>query len=162
MQAALKYFGVSDNELTGSIPDLAGATGLLFFSASHNQLTGTIPSLATLTHLIAIGVDYNELSGNAPAVPSPDSLLAGGSRLCPNKLMPSDDPDWDAATGVTPWYSACDAIFANGLTTDDAANGSGDQTSPSFAQPSPVPRWNTRSLGRVSPAGIDGSAASRS
>lgn len=106
----LSYFSVSDNQLTGSIPALAGLTNMWFFAAFGNQLTGPIPSLAGLTNLQAFNVGANQLSGSLPSVPSPtNSLVAGGSQLCPNNLSHTADAAWDAATGETPWYTNCGA-----------------------------------------------------
>jgi hypothetical protein len=34
-------------------------------------------------------------------------LLAGRSSLCPNFLNHTPDPNWDAATGESPWYTNC-------------------------------------------------------
>lgn len=43
-------------------------------------------------------------------------MQAGQSRLCPGTLDPVPDPAWDAATGVSPWFSACaDALFEDGF-----------------------------------------------
>lgn len=104
----LQTFEVAGNQLTGSIPDLTGLASLKYFDVRANQLTGTIPSLAGLTNLQNFKVLYNLLSGPIPAVPSPtNALTADGSSVCPNKLVPSADAAWDAATGSTPWYSAC-------------------------------------------------------
>jgi hypothetical protein len=65
--------------------------------------------------LHAIVVDHNQLSGPPPATQSPSQLSDTSSVLCPNPLTPTPSAVWDAATGVTPWYSACDPIFANGF-----------------------------------------------
>jgi hypothetical protein len=47
------------------------------------------------------------LTGNVPSVPSPNALVAGSSILCPNFLNHTPDPNWDAATGHSPWYTSC-------------------------------------------------------
>ncbi len=117
---SLQYFYVQGNQLTGSIPSLAGLTSLHYFHVSANHLTGSIPSLAGLTSLEGFRVNGNRLTGTPPAVPSPSALLPGGSTLCPNQLSsPSPtDAEWDAATGVTPWWQDCidpDFIFASGF-----------------------------------------------
>jgi Leucine-rich repeat (LRR) protein len=113
--ANLSVFEADLNRLSGPIPGLNGLTALYLFKADHNQLSGPIPSLATLTGLINFEVDHNGLSGDPPAPPS--QLDLGGSTICPNPLHPPDPSGdihvWDAATGVTPWYSACDPVFAN-------------------------------------------------
>jgi len=63
--------------------------------------------LQGLTNLQSFVVSGNQLTGNVPSIPSPNALVAGGSSLCPNFLTHTLDPAWDAATGVTPWYSNC-------------------------------------------------------
>jgi hypothetical protein len=105
----LDTFYVHDNKLTGSIPDLSGAPNLLQFDVSENQLTGSIPSLDGLTKLNVFHVENNQIIGDVPPVPSPNSLLAGVSGLCPNYLNHTPEPAWDAATGTTPWYADCTA-----------------------------------------------------
>jgi hypothetical protein len=103
----LFYFWVQRNQLTGTIPALTGLTSLIDFEVNNNQLTGTIPALTGLTNLGAFIVNNNQLTGNVPSVPSPNALAAGGSSLCPNFLIHTQDPAWDAATGDTPWFVSC-------------------------------------------------------
>jgi hypothetical protein len=103
----LNFFSVARNQLTGAIPALTGLTNLQFFAADENQLTGAIPALTGLTNLQRFLVSTNQLTGNVPSVPSPSALVAGGSSLCPNSLNHMPDAAWDAATGVTPWYTDC-------------------------------------------------------
>ena len=106
----LQLFQVGTNRLTGSIPSLTGLTNLQRVDVRDNQLVGSIPSLTGLTSLMNFFVSSNQLTGNVPSVPSPNALVAGGSRLCPNLLSPTPDPAWDAATGVTPWYANCGGV----------------------------------------------------
>lgn len=73
---------LSANELTGEIPDISGLTALGVFRVSGNQLSGTPPD-------------------------APVNLADGGSWLCPNLLHETQDLDWDAATGQTPWSIGC-------------------------------------------------------
>ncbi len=114
---ALYLFDLSDNHIGGGIPALSNLPLLASFNVSDNQLTGHLPSLAGLTNLHSFYVSDNQLGGPAPALPSPNALTANGSRLCPNLLQPSTSPEWDAATGTTPWYLNCadDTIFRNGF-----------------------------------------------
>jgi Leucine-rich repeat (LRR) protein len=107
----LNFFDVSKNRVTGSIPTLSGLTVLLIFDVSANQLTGSIPSLDGLAALQRLAIDDNQLSGALPVVPSPSSLLAEFSRLCPNQLTVSPDADWDAATPGTTWDVDCTAAL---------------------------------------------------
>lgn len=106
-QSALFDFRANDNQLSGVIPMLNEAPNLHYFYVNNNQLTGEIPSLDALTNLWQINLSDNQLSGNPPN--APDSLLAGGSKLCPNKLVsPSaSDSEWDTATAESPWSANC-------------------------------------------------------
>ncbi len=103
---ALQFFNVNGNQLSGPIPSLSGLSALQNFAADGNQLTGSIPDLSGLLALNLIDVGNNQLSGLIPAAPSAN-LAGGQSILCSNTLTATPDPDWDKATGVTPWYSAC-------------------------------------------------------
>ncbi len=113
--ANLNTFSVNSNQLTGLIPSLAGLSNLQSFDARNNHLSGSIPSLSGLFALTQFYVGGNELHGSPPGPPETNRLANGGSVICPNPLDPINDPAWDMATGVTPWYSACDPIFSNGL-----------------------------------------------
>ena len=134
--ASLRYFIVHNNQLGGSIPPLGGLGDLEAFSAGYNQLTGTIPTLTgegldalrrfrvnnnrltgtipdlTGLQLTAFMVGNNQLTGNPPA--PPQTLAANDSNLCFNNLSKPypDSPAWDAATGSTPWWRACDVAVA--------------------------------------------------
>ena len=105
--AALQFFNAGGNQLSGSIPALAGLTHLATFAVHGNQLSGAMPALYGLTALTGIDVGGNQLTGNVPVVPNPDNLQAGASVLCGNAFTATPDANWDAATGTTPWYSAC-------------------------------------------------------
>lgn len=104
---ALQFFNASNNRLSGSIPALTGLANLATFNVHANQLSGTMPSLNGLAALTGIDVGGNQLSGNVAVVPNPNNLQAGASVLCGNAFSATPDANWDAATGVTPWYSAC-------------------------------------------------------
>lgn len=104
---SLYWFEVGTNQLSGSIPSLQGLTSLQYFYVDNNQLSGSIPSLQGLTSLQSFLVNNNQLSGPMPGAPQPNDLMAGYSRLCPNDLNPTPDSDWDAATGITPWFTDC-------------------------------------------------------
>jgi hypothetical protein len=104
----LRSFVAYNNQLTGSIPSLSGLASLQDFSVFNNQLIGVLPSLAGLSQLQYFRVEQNQLSGPVPAVPSPvNALQPGGSGLCFNRLSPSVNTAWDAATGSTPWSAGC-------------------------------------------------------
>ncbi|HET9033076.1 MAG TPA: hypothetical protein VFN25_09235 [Dokdonella sp.] len=114
---ALFEFDLSDNHITGGIPSLANLPTLASFNVSDNELGGSIPSLLALNNLQSFYVSGNQLGGNMPAVPNPSALVDNQSRLCPNFLLPSTSPEWDAATGTSPWYQDCsnDIIFRDGF-----------------------------------------------
>ena len=104
--AALEYFNASGNALNGAFPPLAGLANLRGFFVQNNALSGAIAPLSGLENLQSFYVFGNQLSGPVPA-PAPPRLAAGDSRLCPNLLDRIDNAGWDAATGVTPWWSDC-------------------------------------------------------
>ncbi|MEZ5607033.1 MAG: IPTL-CTERM sorting domain-containing protein [Burkholderiaceae bacterium] len=110
---SLRAFSAADNQLTGSIPSLVGQGlgALRRFRVHRNQLTGPIPDITGLS-LESFAVGFNRLTGPVPTAPA--TLLAGESNLCPNNLSKpyADSPAWDAATGSTPWWSACDVAVA--------------------------------------------------
>jgi len=108
----LEIFDVDGNQLSGTIPALTG-TDLYDFKVGSNQLTGTIPSLSGLSHLRVFQVGNNLLNGSIPQVPTPGNLTPGFSSLCPNSLAFTPDAKWNAATGLTPWYSTCAAAESN-------------------------------------------------
>lgn len=97
----------SGNQLAGTIPSLDGMPNLQDFDVTNNQLSGTIPSLANLQQLNWFDVAGNQLTGPPPAVPVPNGLIHGNSSLCPNLLDPVPSAEWDAATGMSPWYQNC-------------------------------------------------------
>lgn len=100
----LAFVSLHDNELDGPIPPLTGLIKLKSFYVQFNHLTGGIPSLAGLESLEALHLGDNRLTGGVPPVPSPNHLLDGGSQLCPNPLAHVENPAWDAAVGLSPWY----------------------------------------------------------
>ena len=66
--ASLFRFDAGNNRLTGSIPSLGAVSSLSEFSVAANYLTGPIPSLSGLTNLTAFNVAGNQLSGSIPAL----------------------------------------------------------------------------------------------
>ncbi|MDR3385729.1 MAG: leucine-rich repeat domain-containing protein [Rudaea sp.] len=103
----LQVFAVDDNQLSGPLPTLVGLGNLQQFAAATNSLSGTLPALTGLANLQTFEVGNNRLSGNIPALPSPNGLSPGLSSLCPNALNFTLNSGWDAATGLSPWYSTC-------------------------------------------------------
>jgi hypothetical protein len=88
---------------------------MIYLFVDGNEFFGTVPSFDALVNLNGVKIGHNAFAGDVPDVPSPDLLYDGYSELCPNAFTPSDNPAWDAATGVTPWYSACDSVFTDGF-----------------------------------------------
>jgi len=116
----LQFAIFNDNQFSGEVPPFDGLASLQWYSVSTNQLSGSIPSLAGLAALSGFYVDYNQLSGVPPALPSPSSLGQYGAALCPNALDQVDSADWDAITGLTPWYQECvaaptESVFSDGF-----------------------------------------------
>jgi Leucine-rich repeat (LRR) protein len=116
----LIYFIADRNQLTGSIPSLSGMTKLQLFFVGLNQLSGSIPPLSDLSSLGGFSVGSNNLTGPVPALPASFNSVDSAT-LCPNPLdttsQPSIDPEWDTATGYSPWWavptatSRCDEVF---------------------------------------------------
>ena len=58
---------VSDNQLSGTIPDLSALIGLMTLNLRDNQLSGTIPdSLSSLLSLTTLNLGENRLTGAIP------------------------------------------------------------------------------------------------
>ena len=118
---SLQSIDLSGNQLSGNIPALTGLAQLQNLWLQNNRLSGSLPSFAGLSALTGVDVGNNLLTGAITAVPSPNNLIAGNSRLCPNALTTSIDTAWNAATGVTPWSRDCTTNFT--VTPVAAANG---------------------------------------
>jgi len=135
---SLSYFSVARNYLSGSIPPLVGLRALRTFDASANVLTGPIPPIDDLGALRNLYLESNQLIGPPPAVPNPSNLVSAGSSLCPNRLTPVIDTAWDAATGDSPWYYACQPrtlyVALNPARLLDTRVGSGNTTVDGVAQ----------------------------
>ena len=109
---ALQFFNLHGNQLTGSIPALTTLAALKNIDVGANQLSGTLPSLNGLSALNAVDVGGNQLTGLLPGVPNPGALVSGATVLCGNTFTATASADWDRATAVTPWYSACGLTLA--------------------------------------------------
>ncbi len=86
----LRYAAFDDNEITGSVPSLAGLTLLEYFSISGNALDGTVPPLTGLTALREFNVANNQLDGPLPSLAGLTALqyfYAYGNRF--TGLIPS-------------------------------------------------------------------------
>ena len=63
---SLTTLDLSDNQLSGTIPDLSSLTQLQNLYLGDNQLSGTIPDLSSLTQLQNLYLGDNRLSGTIP------------------------------------------------------------------------------------------------
>ncbi len=70
----LEVFSVSSNNLSGMIPSLAGLTSLRLFVAGGNHFTGPLPPLAGLGNLQYFSVKENALTGPIPSLAGLDNL----------------------------------------------------------------------------------------
>lgn len=62
--APITYYGLSDNKLTGSIPDANPA--MVYYYTGHCQFTGRMQSLALATGLSVVQTHNNKLNGTIP------------------------------------------------------------------------------------------------
>ncbi len=63
---SLTTLDLSDNQLSGTIPDLSSLTSLTTLNFGDNQLSGTIPDLTALTQLQTLNLRDNRLTGPIP------------------------------------------------------------------------------------------------
>ncbi|KAF3620625.1 putative protein FAF-like, chloroplastic-like [Capsicum annuum] len=61
----LKRLDISNNELSGVLPDLSRISGLIEFEAQNNQLSGEIPEF-DFSNFVAFNVSFNNFSGLIP------------------------------------------------------------------------------------------------
>nr|XP_009597947.1 probable inactive receptor kinase At2g26730 [Nicotiana tomentosiformis] len=61
----LKKLDISNNELSGVLPDLSRISGLMEFEAQNNQLSGEIPEF-DFSNFVAFNVSFNNFSGLIP------------------------------------------------------------------------------------------------
>ena len=67
LTSTLGFLILSENRLTGSIPDELGDLPMYNLNISHNQLNGSIPaSMGNASLLITLDMSYNDLSGTLP------------------------------------------------------------------------------------------------
>ncbi|KAM0878573.1 hypothetical protein ACQ4PT_034797 [Festuca glaucescens] len=74
----LFFLGSSDNNMTGTLPDMVGhLTSLKYLYLSNNSITGAIPSgLRKLTSLDTLHLSLNQLTGQIPMLPRSLTELA--------------------------------------------------------------------------------------
>ena len=85
---SLEWLTLSQNQLTGPIPDMSLLTKLTVLDLCHNELTGLIPDLSFLINLTRLELSHNELTGPVPDLSDFTSLTA--MRLTDNQFcLPS-------------------------------------------------------------------------
>ncbi|XP_051208282.1 uncharacterized protein [Lolium perenne] len=74
----LFFLSSSDNNMTGTLPDMVGhLTSLKYLLLSNNSITGAIPSgLRKLTSLDTLNLNLNQLTGQIPMLPRSLTELA--------------------------------------------------------------------------------------
>jgi hypothetical protein len=92
---------LSANQLTGSIPSLAGLGSLSDFLVIDNQLTGSIPSLEGLSSLQSVDFSGNALTGPIPELADQGLVSLQGFGAARNKL-----------TGAIPALTGLTTLFA--------------------------------------------------
>ena len=95
---ALTSLDLSNNQLTGSIPDVSDLTSLDTLDLSRNQLDGEIPDLSDLTSLLTLYLNDNQLTGSIPDIGARDSLHT--LALYNNRLNGSIPPTFSVLTGL--------------------------------------------------------------
>ncbi len=115
----LQFFEVSQNALSGTIPNLPSSLKVLIVSG--NGLTGSLPNLPA--GMMVLQVDTNKLSGALPAPPA--ALTFGESTLCPEPVSYTKlRMMWIGplrrithTPGASSWWGlnggGCDLIFKN-------------------------------------------------
>ncbi|QBB71262.1 hypothetical protein ELE36_13365 [Pseudolysobacter antarcticus] len=98
-----KFFAYS-NQLSGSIPPLGGLSKLVEFNVASNGLSGVIPPLTNLPSLQAINLGYNQLSGTIPTLSGTQLPLLNYLEIDYNHFAGSI-PDMSSMTALTAFYA---------------------------------------------------------
>ncbi|XP_024195425.1 probable LRR receptor-like serine/threonine-protein kinase At3g47570 [Rosa chinensis] len=78
----LKYFCISDNQLSGSLPlSISNATNLVDFYVENNQITGQVPNLQKLRTLVTFYIAGNHLGSGSDGDLSFFSYLTNATQL---------------------------------------------------------------------------------
>ena len=93
----LQFIYFYGNQLTGSIPSLAGLTRLSALWMHDNQLTGAIPALAGSGQLTSVNLSSNQLSGPIPDLTGLDDLAG---LLLSNNQLSGPIPSLDGLTDL--------------------------------------------------------------
>ena len=94
----LEGLALTDNELSGAIPDISSLTSLRVLYLGQNRLSGSIPDLSSLTNLTNLQLHINQLSGTIPDLSAHTNLVE--LILFQNKLTGSI-PDLSSLTNLT-------------------------------------------------------------
>ncbi len=121
-----RVFGLdlSDNQLSGEIPDLSGLTGLRWLRLSDNQLSGEIPNLSGLANLEHLTLSDNHLSGEIPDLSGLTSLQV---LTLSNNQLSGEIPDLSGLTSLQWLYLGGNHLSGeipdlSGLTSLDHVN----------------------------------------
>ena len=83
--ARVRVLDLGTNALTGPLPDLSALTNLGGLDLTSNQITGTIPDLSALTNMTHLYLANNRLTGTIPAtlgtIPRLNTLYLGRNQL---------------------------------------------------------------------------------
>lgn len=123
---ALYRLALEDNDLTGSIPDLAAAS-LVDLTLSRNHFSGPIPhSLGRLVKLNYADLGQNKLSGQIPAEIAALTALGDNYLGLADNALYNEDPsirdflakkagDWESRQTVVPKNVAVSAVRARSI-----------------------------------------------
>lgn len=115
----IEDFSVSNNLLSGSLPDLTPLHQLRMFMVSDNRLSGELPgTLEHLDHLGMLHLHHNQLSGTLPMPPrnlwgSYSTIVCSGyeSNIDTNRFIASPhaavNAAWNHATRRKDWTARC-------------------------------------------------------
>ncbi len=95
--ANLTNFIISDNKITGSIPDLSALTNLIDFQYNRNIITGPIPNLSSLTKLQTFYCHANSHTGSIPDLSGLTNLT---TFFCSTNYLTGSIPDLSSLTNL--------------------------------------------------------------
>ncbi|OQY54070.1 MAG: hypothetical protein DRR08_14725 [Candidatus Parabeggiatoa sp. nov. 2] len=83
----LQTLALNNNQLTGAIPDFSGLPKLQTLKLNQNKLTGAIPDFSGLPQLQTLELYHNQLTGAIPdfsGLPKLSDLKLSNNSLCQN------------------------------------------------------------------------------
>ena len=98
----VRYLSLSNNNLSGVLPDFSGLIYLINLDLSSNKLTGSFPDISGMVALNAIDLSHNLLDGTIPAisgVPDLRNIVAGFNQL--HGSLPCISPTAPCNSGLT-------------------------------------------------------------